>query len=208
MDDADSRSAETAVPHGGRFILFAQVVPKGGTEQVVRTALQAAGETPATPVAVDPADSDGRIEKYFTADGREGVNGDAYRINLQPEFMDMPGMRMLTLRAEVQQRGCAGGYEPVTDIQPWLGMPAHAVLIAADGTEAQSRVFRHLHAHEHSNRAPVVLSGEGGGAGPALTFMLEGSETPPPGLYRTWLQFKHHERVLALPFTFGLSAEG
>jgi hypothetical protein len=99
-------------------------------------------------------------------------------------------------------------YMPVTDLQTWLGMPGHGVLLGAAGANAQGKQFRHLHAgHDHGAGGPGHPGHPGqpgGGAGPDLVFMMEGHDVPPAGLYKLWGQFKHHDRVLTFPFVFQL----
>jgi hypothetical protein len=66
-------------------------------------------------------------------------------------------------------------------LEPWLGMDGHGIMISEGG-----KTFYHLHA----------MSGD-------LTFMLH-DETPPPGLYKLWIQVKRRGTVLTLPFTLRL----
>jgi plastocyanin len=85
------------------------------------------------------------------------------------------------------------------DIQPYIGAMAHLMALSGDGKE-----FVHTHALQtasHSMEAgrphvtPALLSERG----PVFSFMLT---LPTGGLYKTWAQFMHGNKVYTVPFTF------
>lgn len=90
------------------------------------------------------------------------------------------------------------GYAPINDLEAWLGMPGHLVMIGKDG-QLTDKVFRHLHA-DHGGH----LEDAGNHAGPDVTFMLMDPEIPPAGVYKVWGQFKRQGRVLTVPFVIQL----
>ncbi len=201
--DPDNQDAARIMPKPGPYLLFTEVVPLGQRVAQATFDLRAAGE--ASPVALtpDPVGDDGVIRKYFKADGRPGAHGDPYRVALTATKGEHhPGMPMITFLFRLEEaRQAPGGvtYVGIDHLQPWLGMPGHAVLIGAKGATAAERTFRHLHAGhgDHRDRRDP-------GAGPELSFMVMGYDVPDPGLYKIWGQFKYRGRILTFPFALAL----
>ena len=69
---------------------------------------------------------------------------------------------------------------PVTDLEPYLGAPAHMLIVRADLTDA-------VHAH------PEELAT----GGPTVSFH---PLVPAPGDYRVWVQFQRAGKVITVPF--------
>jgi Cu+-exporting ATPase len=104
----------------------------------------------------------------------------------------------LTFRVEDPRTGA-----PVTDLQPYLGAPAHVVVMSADGQR-----FAHTHGEAVGGAADRETADDGhgddgqGGAdaayGPEIAFHHNFSQ---PGLYRVWGQFRdRHGTVLTADF--------
>lgn len=74
--------------------------------------------------------------------------------------------------------------KPITDLQPMLGAKAHAIIIS-EGV----RDFLHVHPEEE------VSSNWRGG--PDATFH---AQFPKAGLYKTWVQFQHHDKTITADF--------
>lgn len=72
---------------------------------------------------------------------------------------------------------------PVRDLEPYLGAVGHLLLASADLQTV---------AHSH----PVADMS--GAVGPTIVFQ---AMFPRPGMYRFWVQFQRHKRVLVAPFT-------
>ncbi|MBV2362159.1 hypothetical protein [Streptomonospora nanhaiensis] len=79
---------------------------------------------------------------------------------------------------------------PVTDLEPYLGAYGHLVALRTGDL-----AFLHVH--------PKLDSGGGSPAGPDITFS---AETPSPGEYRLFLDFKHGGEVRTAEFT--VAADG
>lgn len=208
--DPDNQDAARAFSKPGGYFLFGEVTPRGEDLHQPRFELTASG--PAAPVALrpDPVAPDGTLRKYFTPDGRPGKAGDAYQVTLKLERGEHhPGMPMVTLNYNLQEtHDATRHYAPVTNLEPWMGMPGHAILIGAGGATLSDKVFRHLHAG-HGGHMAIEGGGHGGGGepgatGPDLAFMMMGADVPAAGLYKVWMQFKHHGRILTLPFVIRL----
>lgn len=74
--------------------------------------------------------------------------------------------------------------KPITDLQPMLGAKAHCIIISED-----LRDFLHVHPEEE------VSSNWRGG--PDATFH---AQFPKAGLYKTWVQFQHHDKTITADF--------
>lgn len=212
--DPDNRDAARAMPKPGTYFLFGEVTPAGQGIEEPRFTLKAEGTAAAAPLRLDAPLPDGTIRKFFTADGAVGQAGDPYQATLSVEKGEHhPGMPMITLTLNLQMTHAqTRHYTPVTNLEPWMGMTGHAIVIGAAGRRVQDKVFRHLHSghggHLASGNPLVDGGGHGGGGhgdepgpgGPDVTFMLMGDEVPAAGTYKIWVQTKHNGRVLTLPF--------
>lgn len=202
--DPDNADSARVVTRPGPHFLFTEVRPSGQTVQQTRFTVQATGTTEPVAVVEDPVNADGAIVKYFDANGALAAEGAAYRVGLVVQAMkhDMVHLNfMVERRAGAESGQPAPSYVPVTDLEPWLGMTAHAVMVGAAGQTVGDRIFRHLHAGHHDDHGKAPGAGE---TGPGVMFMLHGDDVPPHGVYRVWLQTKHQGKILTLPYTFKL----
>lgn len=195
-------------PHGGLWHVYADVVPAGLGEQVMRFDLDLGGEPSGSQAAPQPTGLDG-------ADGRYGVRFDT---------LDLRGGQDAELRRHILRDG-----EPALDVTPYLGVAAHAVFIsaadltyvhahaapedspAAGGTGAAiKRDMREMAGMDMPGMGHAGGSGHGGtpgmvGApmrpgtkiGPDLTLHLR---APKAGTYLLWLQFMAGGQVRTVPF--------
>jgi hypothetical protein len=217
-NDPDNQDLARAVPKSGEYLLLGEIKPKGQPLQQVRFGLTAAGTpVPFALVADAPLpDTSNLYRKFISADGMPGNYGDAYRVTLATDRVTQGGMDMRHLRVCVEQAVYAGesvAYEKVTNLEDWLGMQGHAVLISAQGA-LQERTFMHLHAGSHAAHGPSASAAHQAApktapeavASAPLTFMLPGE--PKAGLYKTVVQFKHGDRVVTAPFALSLGGWG
>jgi hypothetical protein len=139
----------------GPYMLIADFLPDGGTSQMVQKAIIVPGERrPRPPV-----------------DQRHGL-----RVTLETE--DVAAARHAVLRFTVTD---AATGEPVTDLEPYLGAPAHMLIVRADLGDA-------VHAH------PEELET----TGPTASFH---PILPSAGEFRLWIQFQRRGQVSTHPFT-------
>lgn len=199
--DPDNVFAAKMITRPGPHFLFTEVKPSGGELEQVRFTVRATGAVQPAPVTADPMDANGTIEKYFDADGSPAADGAQYRVSLNVMAVKHD-MVHLTFRVERRATASDGqpapGYVGVDDLEPWLGMTAHAVMIGAAGDTVGARAFRHLHAGHHGDHGKSPGDGQ---SGPEVLFMLHGDDVPADGTYRVWFQTKHHGKILTLPYT-------
>lgn len=169
-------------PTPGRYTLYADFTPADGDNQIKPLPLTVGGGSPETlPLKPDTQ----RVKQI----------GD-YRIELrvQPEPLRMEKAAVLTYTVRDRQG------RPIRDMQPFIGAPGHLIAISQDGKEV---------VHTHAIHGTTLRPDEAGAVhvtpvmatekGPAFSFKLT---TPTAGLYKTWAQFMHANRVLTVPFTF------
>lgn len=194
--DPDNQDTASVVTKPGPVMVWTEMQPKDQDVTTKAFTVQANGVESPQAISPDPVLPDGSIRKYFTADGKPGQAGDAYQITLK--ISRTPGMVHLNYnlqQAVKKDRGVV--YADIKDLQPWLGMMGHAIVISAAGDSVDDKFFAHLHAGHDDLRHPST--------GPDEMFMI--SETPPDGVYKIWGQFKHHDKILTLPFVFDLSGD-
>ena len=139
----------------GPYMLIADFLPEGGTSQMLQKAVIVPGERrPRAP-----------------ADERHGL-----RVTLETE--DVAAARHAVLRFTVKD---AATGEPVTDLEPYLGAPAHMLIVRSDLGDA-------VHAHPD----------EAEGSGPTVSFH---PILPSAGEFRLWIQFQRGGQVSTHSFT-------
>lgn len=203
----DNQDALTAIAKAGTYFVFSEVTPKGDSDSsLFRGQFLTTGLELMEPIAVDPLVG-GLATKYFLADGKIGTINDTFKISFS--IQSMPGMVHFIFRfEEIMNHGGMIHYMPVTNLEPWLGMLGHAILISAAGTTADEKIFHHLHLGGHHHMRDSAGHNHGTGApalsGDKLEFMLMGNDAPPPGIYKIWGQFKYKGQVMTFPFVFEL----
>jgi hypothetical protein len=104
---------------------------------------------------------------------------DGYEVTLEG---DLAGGEATQLVATVRRDGV-----PVTDLEPYLGAFGHLVVLRIDD-------LAYLHVHPESPTTPLPQDR----AGPQVAFT---AETPSPGTYRLFLDFRHGDTVRTAEFT-------
>ena len=148
----------------GEFMVLADFLPYGGTTQMLQRAI------------VTP----GYAGRLFDAPPRL-VEGPAETI--------VGGVRVRVADADLAagKPGClqfaffdASSGAPITDLEPFLGAPAHLLIVKPDLTEA-------IHGHPEEQAT----------GGPAVSF---DPRMPAPGLYKLWVQFQRKGKVSTASF--------
>jgi hypothetical protein len=206
--DPDNADAAHAVTKPGPYLLFAEVKPVDHSRQAAIDLTTAGTEQP-TPLVPDPVDANGAITKSFAADG---TPGDAYQVTMTTTNTNGMVNYVFHLMQDDDRRR---HYQPVSDLQPWLGMMGHGIMISQAGNTAKEKVYLHLHAGamvgpmatQAARPQPVKALDAptgGGTTGPDVTFMIMGDEIPAHGIYKFWGQFKRQNRILTFPFVIKL----
>jgi hypothetical protein len=148
----------------GEYMLIADFLPHGGTSQTVQRAIVTPGhDGPLLPPAPRLAESP-----------RERV---VEGIRFVLDAADVRARRPATLRVTMTDAKTGA---PLTDLEPYLGAPAHLLIVNADLTDAV-----HGHPLETDTRGPTV------------TFE---PLMPVEGMYKLWVQVQRQGRVVTVPF--------
>ncbi len=140
----------------GEYMLIADFLPLGGTSQMVQKAIMVAGPDAATLPAVDSSGLSVRMQAEDLAAGKHAT---------------------LTFTVSDPKTGA-----PVTDLEPYLGAPAHMLIVRRDLSDA-------IHAHPEEQ----VTSG------PTVSFH---PIVPAAGDYKLWIQFQRAGQVSTTAFEF------
>jgi hypothetical protein len=177
------------LPAPGPYLLYNEFFTLDGKAQIERDVLTV-GESaaqdadPPLPSTVGVPQTQGGLTALLTADARK------IRRRVSTSFI-------------VKLTDTEG--KPATDLEPFLGAPAHVVVVSAD-----TKQF----AHTHADLPGGAMSGDLGGGnmgqmvmptpparfGPELQFSHTFMQ---PGRYRVWVQFGHRGEVV----TFGFNVE-
>ena len=210
----DSNTFETSLPAlpAGTYRVYGDVVHESGYERtLVSSVVLAAGA--ATPSITDPDDAVS-VGQPATALGNAGNATAALSPSLS--LVAASGAPLVARQpVELRFQLVDAGGRPVA-VEPYLGMPAHAIVTRRDGT-----VFIHLHpmgtfsmasqqAFAMRDRGDTTARGRlspdalaaamshGMGASDGRVSFLY--EFPQPGHYRIWVQVKHEGKVLTGTF--------
>ncbi len=155
-------------PDGGRYVLFHDFTPDSVGMQVVPVEVTVEGaERPAAALTID----DDRPKRV------DGIDVELTHTPL------LPG-RDCSMTFTLRRSG-----KPVTDLEPYLGVMGHLILISDD---------RGAFLHSHPLEAQA-------GSGPSVAFNLRFERT---GIYKAWGQFQRHGRVITVPFVVQVSNDG
>lgn len=163
-------------PKPGTYHVYADAVPTGLGQQVVRFEVPVEGA--ASPTAPQPP--------VNAAQGSDGP----YTVKLDASSLQAGAESMMTLT--ILKDG-----KPATDLAPFLGVAAHAVFVSTDD-------LAYVHAHAMGADAPKgdhTSHAAHDAQGAALPANLMLHATPPrAGRYALWIQFKGGDQIRTVPF--------
>jgi hypothetical protein len=179
----------------GKYRVYGDIVHESGYAQTVVATVDVPGVRPAS-ASTDPDDS------WFTgaaaAESREPAVdlGDGTRLQWRRGDASMSKGAETLLDFSV--RDAAGA---VVDVEPYMGMTAHAVVASRDGS-----VFAHLHPSGSISMAALQqFGGAGGGPHTGHDMPMQGAVAipfafPNAGPYRIWVQVKRGGQVRTAAF--------
>lgn len=154
------------LPRAGAYRLIADVVPAGAAPQVLQKSIVTAGfRGRVLPNAAHAVDLDDKV-----------VSG----VRVQAIVPQPVAGREQLMTFELAD---AKSGQPVDDLEPFLGTPAHLLIASGD-----------LESVTHSHPAGALTDA----AGPRVVFQVL---FPREGVYRAWLQVQRHGEVLTASFT-------
>jgi Cu+-exporting ATPase len=170
---------DVTFPEPGTYVLYDEFARANGQDIVQRDELVVGAASGAANLAED------RSPKTVANDARVSLSGgEGLRAGQEASF---------TFRLDNPKTG-----EPVRDLRPYLGAPAHVVILddAAGG-------FAHTHGEAVGSTGGAGHGAEGATYGPEIAFHHTFAT---PGLYKVWGQFlDHHGNVITADFVVRVS---
>jgi len=191
-------------PHGGEFLLFADLIPAGQTPQSFRVPVQVGGDVPVSVKLVENA--------YDTI--KVGAR-DVLLFN-QPLILAPGQPARLKFALFSKEKGLA-------DLEPYLGCFGHCIIVSED-----TSFFMHTHPEDHQHGAatkpavnvdePIINAdsklpqlGEArkmmytmGMSSPSMRYagpeVVFPAVFPKSGLYKIWGQFNQGGEIITVPF--------
>jgi len=168
-----SFALDVAWPAPGEYMLFADFYPAGGTPQLLQT-LVATDDYRGPAFPAPPA---------LAPDAGAAKNIDGVRVTLAAAPLVAAREQTLTFSLADPTTGA-----PIADLEPYLGVPGHLLVVSADLTDG-------LHSHPFDVHA----------MGPDVKFNVT---FPRPGLFKLWVQFQRGGRVITAPFVVRVGGAG
>ena len=162
MQADGSLALDLTIPPG-EYMLVADFLPEGGTPQMVQRALIAPGGALSQGPDSPKPDSARRVVREGTA------------ISLDVQELAPGKEAPMTFTVTDAATGA-----PVTDLGPYLGAPAHMLMVKSDLSDA-------IHAHPEEQQT----------SGPTVSFH---PLMPAAGDYKLWIQFQRGGKVITFPF--------
>lgn len=195
--DPDNQDAVTTLNKPGMYMVMADVIVSGVGMRMDHAMLMVKGQSTQLALKPDPHTND-VITKYFY---RDNETTPAYKAIFSKGSISGCSGNIVKFEVEIFH-DVNGSYEPLLDFQPWLGEAAHSVWISEG-------YMSHMHhkmpfAHMHS---PFDLDDDNDDTNDRvydhiLRFNFHDQKTMLPGIQKMWIQFKHKNKIMKLPFIF------
>lgn len=197
-NDPDNFAVPKMLPFGGKYFLFAEVMPMGYGMLNFPYDLNVNGPTRSVEAPViDAPGADGKILKYFNSHGEPSdESGGTYLIKLEVLPMEHCQVVIPRLHFEVLQKQ-NGIFTQVKDLEPWLESYGHAIMIGREGKLASEKAILHLHAVWPLPTGDVAKDERG----PNLELATHShGQSMQSDHYRAWIQIKHSGKVHTFNF--------
>ena len=155
---------ETQFPQSGNYTLFSDYQPAGQTEQVSVLKTQVAGNNSPT------AEVNWSRTKTFNET----------TVGFAPNQATIRAGQEVVLRFNLQD---ATSYQPITDLQPYLGEKGHLVILR-QSSELTRENYIHAHAVHDTPGNQVYFA----------------TRFPQPGRYKLWGQFNRNSEIITADF--------
>jgi hypothetical protein len=153
----------------GQFMVIADFLPLTGRPQMLQRAIVTPGYS--DPMFLQPPELTPDVSSEKVDHG----------VSVRLEAAMLKAGKEATLKFTLTDTSTT---TPISDLEPFLGAPAHVLLVNADLTESN-----HVHPEEPATRGPVI------------TFQ---PLMPAAGLYKLWLQFQRRGAVSTVPFVINV----
>lgn len=186
--DPDNFHAANALVEPGMYMIMADVEIKGVGMRMAHFMVMAKGESEPRPMDLDPINSDLSITKYFKVN--ESDERPKYKTSLKLRTIEGCGANLNDFSLELFSLNNEGAYAPIKELQPWLSQGGHAIWMSESPMGLMNQMAM---AHMHS-LMPVDDH--------ILRFNSFDDGRMIPGKQKIWIQFKHQDNVMTIPFVF------
>ena len=198
--DPDNQDAVVTFKKPGMYMVMTDVIVKGVGMRMDHAMLMVKGRHIQTSLVAD-VHAHNTITKFFR---RDSESTPTYKAIFTKNTISGCSGNIVNFEVEMfEYKG--GKYSPLLDFQPWLSEAAHSVWLSED-------YMRHMHhnmpfAHMHS---PFEMDGDEDETNDRvydhiLRFNYHDQKTMLPGLQKMWIQFKHMDKIMKIPFVFNYS---
>ena len=200
--DPDNQDANRTFTEPGMYMVMADVIVAGVGMRMDHAMVHVMGRSLSTPLIQD-FNEDGVITKFFY---RSNEDEPSYKAIFKKNIIN--GCSGNIVKFEVEMFSLvAGEYRPLLDFQPWLSEAAHSVWLSEG-------YMKHMHhgempfAHMHS---PFMLDDDDDDSNDRvydhiLRFNFHDQDVMLEGLQKMWIQFKHQDKIMKIPFIFHYEA--
>lgn len=201
--DPDNQDGVATLAKPGMYMLMADVIVRGVGMRMDHAMVHVMGQTNQVQLVLEE-DQNGVIEKFIYRDNIEKFP--SYKaVFTHRQTVGCSG-NIVDFEIEMFKRE-NGNYVPMLDFQPWLDEAAHAVWLSEN-------YMNHMHhnmpfAHMHS---PFVLDDDEDPTNDrvednVLRFNFFDEKTMLKGTQKMWIQFKHRDKIMKVPFIFNYSPQ-
>ncbi len=195
--DPDNQDAVMTLKTPGMYMVMADVIVAGIGMRMDHAMVHVMGQNTTRALQADPAQN-GIITKYFY---RDKENTPTYKAIFKKHTIS--GCAGNIVQFEIEMFNLVNGqYLPMLDFQPWLSEAAHSVWLSEN-------YMNHMHhkmpfAHMHS---PFMMDDDDDPTNDRvfdniLRFNFHDQKVMLPGLQKIWIQFKHQDKIMKIPFIF------
>jgi hypothetical protein len=163
-------------PRPGRYLLFADITPRGQRSQVFRFPV-------AVPISNGPEQDP--VGPSMLSPSPAPAHSLAFDPAITAELISQPRTIAAGIHTQLLFRLSRSG-QPLTDLEPYLGAMGHCVIISQD-------TQTYLHCHPEQVFAPTADTR----GGPVVAFH---TLFPRPGRYKIWGQFRRGGKILVADF--------
>lgn len=185
----DNQAAATALQKAGHYFVYAEVKSKSVGMKKFSWDLHVHGSSEKESVLPDQMGPDGWIVKYLSEKGEENNSEAFFRLRFRYQHKVGCGGALVQMQALLETRQEDGTYALTQDLEPWMMMGAHVLVLGERGSRAADKNFAHLHGE---------FSPDGGDF--RFGFFDRGQWGPE--VIKIWIQTQRKGKVLTLPVAF------
>lgn len=189
--DFDNQDLPNVITRPGKYFVFASTMPMPPEIMMDHKFDIVAEGVPEKiePLVPELAEGGVAFVKYYNLDGSSAERGAPLEATVKMEMMKWCNWYVPRFLFQLRSWDATlSDYKDADEIQQWLGMGAHMVMIGEAGATAVEKKFYHMHSF-----MPISRAG-------SFKFPFSDHKNPlPSGVYKIWTQVLFQNRILKLP---------